>query len=555
MEETVRALPDSAVQETSFEDDIPTEPTGDDDDIEAQVEASEQQHPSSSHADILSRQAEPPSTTNQPHDEHGITSQLTTASKSTARALAPDLLRGLLMVLMVLDHNSILNLWPHETALGGEYDNGVPVHKWNQLQPYVIRLLTYLWPPGLTFLLATGIVYFGRSRMALDWSSWRIARHFFTRALLLTFMPVFLGLLLSGGRLWFLNLILFSLAVDYLVTGLLWIVVTRTEEVLAFLLLRVLPDSKDDDSREPLLADRRGEQDIAPDRKIIRAADSSWHIHNGFLLALVAVTIKWNIWLSPTGGQCQDGQGPSFHLAMTTSPSLPQSNWFRIWFYPVHTDHVISIYPPLAWISFAILGILYGRILLSRTWTRTALTLGNILAGLIFLLIFVLTRVLQFGNLSEGCIQIPEHKGGGPPEGNQYLVSAQSFFYLVVYPPDIAFWAYGIGFNLLLLVIFSVLPAMITSTLLQPLLQYGTSPLFFYTAHLPLLYLSRLFWFAIYGRETERTDPITGDSRGVDKVWVFWLNWVVILVLLYPLCKGYAAFKRTKGPDSIWRFF
>lgn len=539
MEETVRALPDAAVQETSFENDVPAQQPGPEDDDEHRQQTTGPEVEDSDEGAAQRRS-----------QDGGVTSKLTTTTKSTARAVAPDLLRGLLVVLMALDHNAVLNAWSHETAIGGEFDSGVPVHRWNSLQPYVIRLLTYLWPPGLMFLFGTGIVYVGRSRKALGWSSWRLLGHFLVRAIILIVITVLLGLALTAGKIWFLNLILFTLAANYLLTGIFWILISNSEESLAFGLLRVLPDSKNDDAREPLLADRGGSIRIAPDRKIIRAADISWHAHNALLLVLTIATIGWNVWLSPTGGHCilED-------IVPTLTPNLPRSNWFRIWFLPVETNHVLSVYPPLAWISFAILGLLYGRIVLARTWTRTALTLGNASAGLAFLIVFALTRLLHLGNLSEDCLWMPEHENQ-PNSINQYLASPRSFFYLTVYPPDVAFWAYGVGLNLLLLSFMDILPIMVASTVLQPLVEFGTSPLFFYVVHLPLLGLSRLFWLKIYGHETGRKSPLTGDDdRGVEKIWVFWLNWALVLVILYPLCRWYAVFKGTRGPDSVWRFF
>lgn len=544
MEETIRALPDAAVQETSFENDVPAQqmiPDGNEEQHHHQ-HTTEREAEDGDDDDAAERESQ--------EDDGDVASKLTMSTKSTARALAPDLLRGLLVVLMVLDHNSILNAWSHETAIGGEYDSGVPVHRWNHLQPFVIRLLTYLWPPGLTFLFGTGIVYFGRSRKALGWSSWRMFGHFFVRAILLVIIAMIMGVVLTGGKIWFLNLILFALAVDYLLAGILWILVSNSEELLAFGLLRVLPDPKDDDAREPLLADRRGSLRIASTAKIIRAADISWHAHNAVLLMLAIATIGWNLWLSPTEGRCT-----TENTASTLALDVPRSNWFRIWFYPVETSHVMSSYPPLAWISFAILGLLYGRIVLARTWTRTALTLGHVFAGLIFLLVFALTRLLHFGNLSEGCLHMPEHEKHSSST-NQYLASPRSFFYLTVYPPDAAFWAYGAGCNLLLLAFLAIVPTVVASTLLQPLVEFGTSPLFFYVAHLPLLSLSRLFWLKIYGHETGRTNPLIGnDDDGVEKIWVFWLNWALVLLVLYPLCRWYALFKDTRGRDSIWRFF
>lgn len=551
MEETARALPGDTVQETSFAEDAPAQ----DDRVPPpppgtktpELEAAALTNTTMAEE----RQGGSPVSYGSASDDDEPSSHLTNSTKSITRGLAPDLLRGLLLVLLALYHNTLaLNPWEAETAIGGETDSGKPVSAWNRPVAYAVRSLTHLFAPGLIFLLSTGIVYFGRSRKAIGWSAGTMAWHFLQRAVVLTLLCVLLGLVLTLGRVWFLNLVLFALAVTYLLAGVIFLVISRTEESLAFGLLKVLPDAKGDDAREPLLGNRRGGEDIAPDLKIMRAADISWHLHNALLLVLAVVTIWWNIWLSPTGGHCKAGSS----TADLGTTGLPQSNWFAIWFYPLKEDRVVSEFPPLAWLSFALLGLLYGRVILARPWTKTVLATGNALAGLTFSVIFVLTRVLRFGNLSEGCLQMPEHTSH--PDANPYLASWSSFFYLVKSPPDIAFWAYALGSNFLLLAFFGVLPVAVALAVLNPLVVYGTSALFFYVAHLVLLFLSRMVWLPLKGHHMGWKDPITGDeAKGVDTLWVYWLNWGLVLVVMYPLCKLYGAFKKTKGADSIWRFF
>lgn len=554
MEDVVRTLPEASVQETSFEDDALTE-----NDDNARRQPSPQQatqpdgtalSPAANSSQLrygsVSRQD------SQSHNHHAPSMLIKPSGSTTARALAPDLLRGLLMVLMVIDHNTLtLNPWEHEAAINGETDSGHPVHRWNRLVAYITRSLTHLCAPGFTFLLGMGVVYFGRSRKALGWSARRMAWHFSARALVLTLICVPLGLLLSLGRIWFMNIVLFALAVDYLLAGLLWLLISSTEESLAFGLLKILPSTEKDDASEPLLADRRDEEDIAPDRKIMRASDISWHVHNVILFSLALVTIWWNLWFSPTGAHCTS---PEPMHSPATAMNLPQSNWFRVWFYPFIAGGFVSAYPPLGWVSFAILGLLYGRIVLARPWTKAVVVVGNLMMALPFLLVFVLTRVLQFGNLSKYCLQMPEHEAS--PDINPYLASWESFFYLVKYPPDIAFWSYGVGFSIFLLAFFGAFPTFVASTVLNPLLVYGNSALFFYITHLILLFSTRLIWLPKFGREKGWTDPQTGEHVvGIDSLLIYWLNWMLVLAVMYPLCKCYGAFKKTKGPNSLWRFF
>ncbi|KAK0630291.1 hypothetical protein B0T17DRAFT_589866 [Bombardia bombarda] len=547
---TIPPQPDPAVQETAFAADaspelqvLEHEPLPDDGD-------SSQRAPLSSSATAAAAAA---AAAAQPNNYNYTYGSFPTSdergrppgpAKSTTRALAPDLLRGLLMVLMALDHNAMaLRSWPHGTAVDGEQDSAV-VHEWNRPVAYAIRTLTHLCAPGFTFLLGMGVVYFGRSRTNLGWSARRMAWHFLLRAVVLMLVSVVIGLAMTAGDVWFFNIVLFALAVDYLLAGLLWIAMSRTEQTLAFVLLKVLPDGKKDDPTEPLLQDRQGEEDIAPDRTIIRVADISWHVHNAVLFGLAVLTIWWNIWLSPTGGHCQVE-----HVEM-----LPESNWFRIWFYPIQGPHVLSGFPPLAWISFAILGLLYGRVILAKSWSGKAITAANAAAGAAFSLVFVLTRLLHFGNLSEGCLQMPEHIQH--PGADQYLTSLPSFFYLTKYPPDVAFWSFTMAGNLFLLALLGTLPSNFASRAFKVLLVFGTSALFFYVVHLILLFSMAVGLVAWLGHSLSFKDPFVGGPVvGVDELWAFFLNWALVLAMLYPLCRWYGRFKRTREPDSIWRFF
>ena len=466
-----------------------------------------------------------------------------------ARALAPDLLRGLLMVLMALDHNAMaLHSWPHGTAVGGENDS-VPVHEWNRPLAVTIRTLTHLCAPGFTFLLGMGVAYFGRSRTNLGWSAGQMIWHFVVRAVVLTLITEVMGLVMTAGKVWFLNIVLFSLAVDYLLAGLLWMAVARTERGVGYLLLKMLPQAEGDDRCQPLLRERRGEDglDIAPDRTIIRAADISWHVHNAVLLGLSVVTIWWNIWLSPTGGYC--GVEPGWER--------PESVWLRIWFWPVGgtmVDRVLSGFPPMAWLSFAILGLLYGRVVLARSWSTKAINAANLAVGAGFFFVFVLTRLLHFGNLSEGCLHMPEHVAN--PDKNQYLTSAASFFYLIKYPPDVAFWSATMSGNFFLLAIFGAIPPRIANRVFHVLIVFGTSALFFYVVHQFLLFTTGAWMLSWVGHKMDSNDPWTGKPGiGVDQTWAIFANVAFCLAALYPLCRWYGSFKRTKGPDSIWRFF
>ncbi|UNI25030.1 hypothetical protein JDV02_010739 [Purpureocillium takamizusanense] len=558
------------------------------------------------------------------------------AASTSARALAPDLLRGLLMIIMALDHTALaLHTWSHGTGRVPESDDTV-VRRFNRPVAYVVRTLTHLCAPGFTFLLGMGVVYLGRSRRGrLGWGAARLARYLAVRAAVLTAVTVVFGLVVTAGKVWFLNMVLFALAVDYLLAGLLWMAMDWTEGALArWLEGWMVKKSKvragdGAGERRPLLSSETTTTTTvaAPavaDATTGRAQDStttaalaasiSWHVHNAAVLILSTITIWWNIWLSETHGHCQaessslttttlqSSPPPSLSASSSSSSSFtpssafrtataPQNPLLRIWFWPVMDaattggGRVLSGFPPMAWLSFAILGLLYGRVLVaqsSRPRSPRAVAAAHVLVALLFALVFVLTRVLRVGNLSEGCLQTPAQQQQQRQDANPYLADMPSFFYIVKYPPDVSFWAFAMAGNLFLLALFAALPPRrlapphphpqphshhdhhlrrwshrLLALPAAMLLDFGTTALFFYVAHMLLVFALGAALVALFGHDTGvATDPMNpGDTRGIDNIAAYFAVWAAAMLMLWPVCRAYSRFKSTKSADSIWRFF
>ncbi|KAF4975561.1 hypothetical protein FZEAL_7676 [Fusarium zealandicum] len=487
-------------------------------------------------------------------------------TKPSTRALAPDLLRGFLMLVMALDHTALaLNTWEHGTGSDTEMD-GTVIKQWNRPAAYIVRTLTHLCASGFTMLLGMGVVYLGRSRTRLGWSSLRIARYFAVRTAVLTMIGVLLGLAITGGKVWFVNFVLFSLAIDYLLAGLLWLVMYKTEPLLARAVSCIFPDKVSADGErgdEPLLNPRGGRVGGMQDSEF--GTRVSWHAHNGLLAILALVTIWWNIWLSPTHGFCEVKDDTShnhlepFSVAAAggpegqDGPAVSHNPLLGIWFWVTVTERVMSFFPPMAWLSFAILGLLYGRIDVARTWSARVASLCNIAAGLGFVILFVLTRVLHFGNLSEGCLQTPEHDKY--PNRNPYLVSVQSFFYIIKYPPDVAFWAFTLAGNFFLLAFFGGIPTGVAKRFTL-LLDFGRAALFFYLVHLFFVFILGALMVRAFGHDTGQPEQMKpGSTRGIDNLFGYFGIWALIMLMIWPLTRWYSRFKGTKSADSIWRFF
>ncbi|KAL6871702.1 hypothetical protein HDV57DRAFT_270773 [Trichoderma longibrachiatum] len=490
-------------------------------------------------------------------------------AKPTVRLLAPDLQRGLLMALMAMDHVALgLNTWQHGTNIDGEMD-GLIVRRWNFTTAYIVRTLTHFCAPGFTFLLGMGVVLLSQSRTRLGWSAGRLMQYYAMRGFVLTAVTTVIGWVASGGQMWFMNVVLFSLAVDYVLAGMMWLLMDRTEKRLAEVLERglLILDKRsgavydagvagDEDEEggvsQPLLPGRR--HAARESDRAVAAASLSWHIHNALLVILSVVTIWWNIWLSEDHGHCSletegDGWASAQFVPTSKHPLL------AIWFWYVQSEHVMSNFPPMAWLSFAILGLVYGRILTARKWTTSAIAIGHASAGALFSIIFVLTRLLRVGNLSEDCLHTPAQDGQAPGE-NPYLASPASFFYIIKYPPDVAFWAFTMAGNLFMLGAFASIPTHIARRF-GMLLSFGTSALFFYVVHLNIVMspLGTLIKEA-FGSDAGHEDPMhPGSTKGITNLFGYFALWFSLLLIMWPACFYYSRFKSTRHADSLWRFF
>jgi uncharacterized membrane protein len=99
----------------------------------------------------------------------------------TSRLVPLDALRGLIIVLMALDHANHFIAQKHPP---GEYWGGKFPHYDNALA-FPTRWVTHLAAPGFFFLMGVSMLLFARSRRERGWSQWAITRHFMIRGGLL----------------------------------------------------------------------------------------------------------------------------------------------------------------------------------------------------------------------------------------------------------------------------------------------------------------------------------------------------------------------------------
>ena len=98
-------------------------------------------------------------------------------SHKASRLPPLDALRGLIMILMALDHANHFIAQQHSS---GEYWGGrFPVY--HDALPFLTRLVTHPCAPGFFFLMGVAMVLFAYSRRKRGWSGWAIIGHFLIR--------------------------------------------------------------------------------------------------------------------------------------------------------------------------------------------------------------------------------------------------------------------------------------------------------------------------------------------------------------------------------------
>lgn len=103
------------------------------------------------------------------------------SESKAARFFPLDALRGLIMILMALDHANHFVAQQHPS---GEYWGGtLPLY--TDALSFLTRLVTHFAAPGFFFLMGVGMLLFTQSRRKQGWSVWAVIGHFVLRGGLL----------------------------------------------------------------------------------------------------------------------------------------------------------------------------------------------------------------------------------------------------------------------------------------------------------------------------------------------------------------------------------
>ncbi|HET7535526.1 MAG TPA: heparan-alpha-glucosaminide N-acetyltransferase domain-containing protein [Candidatus Didemnitutus sp.] len=191
---------------------------------------------------------------------------------------------------------------------------------------------------------------------------------------------------------------------------------------------------------------------------------------------------------------------------------------------------VFVLYPLIPWVGVMAAGYGFGAFLVREPATRTR---RLFILGASLTVAFVL---LRFSNLY-----------GNPrpwTEQSRPMFTLLSFLDCAKYPPSLCYLLMTLGPAILLLAIFDRgVPA-----LLKPFLVFGRVPMFYYLLHIPLLHLIAFISLTI---QVGRADFFFGNAgapppnAGFSLITTY-LAWLLVVVILYPLCRWFADLKKRR---------
>jgi uncharacterized membrane protein len=207
----------------------------------------------------------------------------------------------------------------------------------------------------------------------------------------------------------------------------------------------------------------------------------------------------------------------------------------------IGTHLVNFVYPVLPWIGLMALGYVCGNLFKkefpAEQRRRTLLTLG---AGAT--LLFLLLR--GFNLYGEPYPWFMQSSGA---------FTVLSFLNLTKYPPSLQFLLMTMGPAL----IFLASSEFVSQRIARPFLTFGRIPLFFYIVHLYIIHALAMVFLAYSGRDRHEYIFSAQGIRsgalidfGLNLAGVYFV-WVLIVLLMYPLCRWYQAYKEN-NPSKWW---
>jgi len=198
-------------------------------------------------------------------------------------------------------------------------------------------------------------------------------------------------------------------------------------------------------------------------------------------------------------------------------------------------------YPILPWLSIMILGYCFGHFYQKGFDAKTRKK-WLLYFGIGAIALFISIRFINiYGNLTPWS----EQKDG--------IYTLMSFINTTKYPPSLLYTLMTLGPAMLFLYVIESVKNWFTNILVV----IGRVPFFYYILHLYIIHLIGFIGLELLGenwKELIFTPQRFTSGFLVDKgydLWVTYAIWIVVVVVLYPLCKLYMTYK-ANNKDKWW---
>lgn len=219
-------------------------------------------------------------------------------------------------------------------------------------------------------------------------------------------------------------------------------------------------------------------------------------------------------------------------------------------FMPINQDHFLAlVYPVLPWTGIMMVGYAFGQLFTDAYASSRTRIIRWI--GLSAIVLFIILRASNlYGDPLPWSVQ------------NSWLYTLMSFLRCEKYPPSLCFTLMTLGPTLLLL---SLLPTTNSQTYSKTnsktynvLRTFGRVPMFYYLLHMYLGHTIGIVLILMQGyplsafndKRTFSGEPL-GSGYGLE---VTYLAWIVLVLLLYPLCKWYDGVKTRRKDIGLLRY-
>lgn len=197
-------------------------------------------------------------------------------------------------------------------------------------------------------------------------------------------------------------------------------------------------------------------------------------------------------------------------------------------------------YPPIPWLGIMLVGFAAGRFFKNPAEKRKA-DFAKI--GLASLVLFLVVRGINiYGDSFPWSIQ------------KNALYTFLSFLNVTKYPPSMEFCLLTLGIMLLVLSWIEGLQNRFTKFAAL----FGRVPLFYFLVHWYIIH--PLMFLIVFLQGYKISDLVFGTNLGRPKgvsglnLWWIYLIWIMVVLLMYPLCKWYAKYKETHKKKQWLRY-